>query len=79
MGLIWSIIVGGFIGALAKKISKNKEPRGLLGNVIIGLIGSTLGQSIFRSFGPTIGGMALIPSILGAVIVLYVMNWLKNR
>ena len=47
---------------------------GIISNVIAGLVGSSVGQSLFGAWGPTLGGMALIPSILGAVIVVTIVS-----
>ena len=38
------------------------------------LVGSSVGQSLFGAWGPSLGGMALIPSILGAVIVVTIVS-----
>ena len=36
---------------------------GIIANIFAGLIGSSVGQSLFGSWGPRLAGMALIPSI----------------
>ena len=45
----------------------------------IGLIGSSVGQSLFGSWGPRLAGMALVPSILGAVIVVAVVSFFLGK
>ena len=72
--MIWSIIVGGFIGFVAGGITKKGGAMGIIANVIAGLVGSSVGQSLFGTWGPSLGGMALIPSILGAVIVVTIVS-----
>ena len=72
--MIWSIIVGGFIGFVAGGITKKGGTMGIVSNVIAGLVGSSVGQSLFGTWGPSLGGMALIPSILGAVIVVTIVS-----
>ena len=72
--MIWSIIVGGFIGFVAGGITKKGGAMGIISNVIAGLVGSSVGQSLFGAWGPNLGGMALIPSILGAVIVVTIVS-----
>ena len=67
--MLWAIIVGGFIGFIAGGITKKGGSMGIIANIIAGLIGSSVGQSLFGSWGPSLAGMALVPSILGAVIV----------
>ena len=71
--MIWSIIVGGFIGLSQVRLLKRVARWGVIANVVAGLVGSTVGQALFGTWGPTLAGMALIPSILGAVIVIAIV------
>ena len=77
--MIWSIIVGGFIGFIAGEITNKGKVMGIIANVVAGLLGSSVGQSLFGYWGPTMAGMALIPSILGAVIVIAVVSFLFGK
>lgn len=80
--MIWSIIVGGFIGFIAGGITKKGGAMGIIANIIAGLVGSSVGQALFGSWGPKLAGMALVPSILGAVIVIVVVSFFlvkKNK
>lgn len=71
--MVWSIIVGGFIGFVAGAITRKGGSMGILSNVVAGLVGSAVGQALFGTWGPALAGMALIPSILGAVIVIAIV------
>lgn len=51
---------------------------GLIG-LIAGLVGSSVGQSLFGVWGPSLAGMALIPSILGAVIIVSVVSFFLGK
>lgn len=77
--MIWSIIVGGFIGFIAGEITKKGKAMGIIANIFAGLIGASVGQSLFGKWGPTLAGMALIPSILGAVIVIAVVSFFLGK
>ena len=77
--MIWSMIVGGFIGFIAGALTKKGGAMGIIANIIAGLLGSYVGQSLFGYWGPTMAGMALIPSILGAVIVIAVVSLLFGK
>ena len=79
MGFIWSLIVGGVIGAIAGAITSKGKSMGWIANIIAGLIGSSIGQSLFGSFGPSLAGMALIPSIIGAFIVVAVVSLFTGK
>ena len=77
--MIWTIIVGGIIGAIAGAITSKGSSMGILANIVAGLIGSSVGQALFGSWGPSLAGMALVPSILGAVIVVAVVSFFFSR
>lgn len=73
--MIWSCIVGGFIGFIAGSITKKRGSMGIIAKVLAGLVGSSVGQAILGTWGPSLAGMALIPSIIGAVIVIAVVSF----
>ena len=77
--MLWSIIVGGLIGLAAGAITKKGGSMGLIANIIAGLVGSSVGQSLLGSWGPSLAGMAIIPSIVGAVIVVAVVSLLFGK
>lgn len=79
MGFIWSLIVGGLIGLIAGAITKKGSSMRWIANIIAGLVGSSVGQALFGSWGPSFAGMALIPSILGAVIVVVVVSFFLGK
>lgn len=79
MNLIWRLIVGAVIGSFAGYLTKKSIPMGFLGNVIAGLIGSSLGESLLGDWGPRMAGMALAPSILGAVILIVVTSFVLSK
>ena len=75
LSLIWVLIVGAIIGLIAGFITGKGGSMGFIANLIAGLVGSTLGQAIFGSWGPQMAGMAIVPSILGAVILVLVVSF----
>ncbi len=77
--MIWTLIVGAVIGAIGGGISGRGKQMGCLLNILAGLAGSYIGQAIFGHWGTTLAGMALIPSILGAVIVVAVVSFFTGR
>ena len=77
--MIWSLFVGGFIGFIAGAITKKGGAMGIIANIVAGLIGSSVGQSLFGTWGPSLAGMALIPSIIGAVIVVAVVSFFFGK
>ncbi len=79
MGWIWSLIVGALIGAIAGAITNKGKSMGTIANIIAGLLGSSIGQALFGAWGPSLAGMALIPSILGAVILVAVVSFFFSK
>lgn len=79
MGWLWSLIIGGIIGAIAGSITKKGESMGWIANIIAGLVGSSIGQALFGHWGPSLAGMALVPSILGAVILVAVVSFFIGK
>ncbi|WP_054025626.1 GlsB/YeaQ/YmgE family stress response membrane protein [Bacillus sp. FJAT-28004] len=74
MGLLWTLIVGGIIGWLGGLLIGRDVPGGIIGNIVAGFIGAWLGTLILGSWGPTMGGFALIPAIIGAVVVVLLLS-----
>lgn len=79
MGLLWSLIVGGIIGAIAGAITNKGSSMGIIANVVAGLVGSAVGQSLLGNWGPKLAGMAILPSIIGAVIVVAVVSFFTRK
>ncbi|MFC3927215.1 GlsB/YeaQ/YmgE family stress response membrane protein [Streptococcus caprae] len=77
--MLWSIIIGALIGVVAGAITKKGGSMGWIANILAGLVGSAVGQGIFGYWGPTLADMALIPSILGAVIVVAVVSFFLEK
>ena len=68
VGLLITLLVAGFIGWLADRIVPGTIPYGFVGAIVLGLLGSWLGGH-FIHFGPHLAGLALIPGLIGALIL----------
>ncbi|OIL21627.1 hypothetical protein ATX01_10525 [Oenococcus oeni] len=75
MHLIWALIIGAIIGAIAGALTSKGQAMGWVANIVAGLVGSWVGESLLGHWGPSLAGMALIPSIIGAVIVVVIVSW----
>ena len=71
MNLLWMIIGGFFVGALAKFIMPGNDPGGILVTILLGIAGSAIGGWIGSLIGA--GGLVMswILAIAGAVLLLY--------
>ena len=77
--MLWAIIIGGLIGLIAGGITKKGDSMGIIANIFAGLVGSSVGQSLFGAWGPSLAGMTLVPSILGAVIVVALVSFFLGK
>ncbi|CAJ1183237.1 hypothetical protein FD33_GL002187 [Companilactobacillus paralimentarius DSM 13238 = JCM 10415] len=79
MHWLWVIIVGAIIGALAGAITNNGKSMGWISNILAGIVGSALGEGILGAWGPQLAGMAIIPSLIGAIILVLVVSFVVKK
>lgn len=87
MNIIWFLIIGALAGWLAGIVMKGRKGYGILGNIIVGCIGSLIGGFILDildislTLGIKYGDLiaSLITAFGGALILLVVINWLKKK
>lgn len=79
MHWIWVLLVGAAIGAIAGGITSQGKSMGCAANIIAGLVGSSLGQALLGDWGPQVAGMAIIPSIIGAVIIVWIVAFIISK
>lgn len=79
--ILWSIIIGGVAGAIAKLIMPGKDPGGIIITIIIGIAGSLLFTWLGRLVGWYTEGESagFIASILGAIVLLGIYRLIKGR
>jgi uncharacterized membrane protein YeaQ/YmgE (transglycosylase-associated protein family) len=65
--------------SLSKLSEKVLTSLGWIANIVAGLVGSSIGEAILGSWGPQLAGMAIIPSIIGAVIVVAVVSFFVGK
>ncbi len=72
MHIIWMLLIGLVVGALAKFIMPGKDPGGAIITIIIGVVGSLIAGFLGRALGlyESGEGAGFIASIVGAVVLL---------
>lgn len=72
MHILWSLIIGLVIGALAKLVMPGKDPGGVIITIVIGIAGSLLADFIGQRAGWYAPGESagFIASIVGAMLLL---------
>jgi len=76
LSFIWSLIIGGGIGAIAGYIVGRDMPFGIIGNILCGIGGSWLGSQFLGHWGPEIGGFYIIPALIGAVVLILIFSFI---
>ena len=85
LNLIISLVVAGVAGWLAGNIMKVQPLQiggnPILGNVLLGLIGGFVGSAMLWVIGFGSSGLigGLIASVLGAIVVIYVVDYYKKQ
>lgn len=79
---IW-LVVGGLIGWAASSLMRTRE--GLVLNVVVGIVGAAIGGWLLSPLVgvPTINQSnfspaSLLVSLLGAVLLLVIVNWVRR-
>lgn len=81
MYILWTLIIGLVVGALAKLFMPGKDPGGVIITIAIGVAGSLLAHFIGRSAGWYAQNepAGFIASIVGAVILLAGYRFVVTR
>ena len=69
VGLVIKLALAGLIGGLADMAVPGKLPYGVFGAVIAGVVGGWIGSTLLPTLGPTLFGVEVVPTFLGAVVV----------
>jgi uncharacterized membrane protein YeaQ/YmgE (transglycosylase-associated protein family) len=81
MHILWALIIGLVIGAIAKFIVPGKDPGGIIVTSMIGMAGSLLATFLGQALGWYDRGQAagFIASLVGAVLLLSVYHMFRRR
>ena len=80
MGLIWTIIIGFIVGALAKFVMPGKDPGGFIVTTLLGIAGALVAKYVGQAIGWYQEGQraGFIASLLGAIILLLIYRMVKK-
>ena len=76
MDLIITIVVGGIIGWLASLVMKTSAQMGILANVVVGIIGSSLGYWLAGLVGLAAYGTVArwVVGVAGAALLIWILK-----
>jgi uncharacterized membrane protein YeaQ/YmgE (transglycosylase-associated protein family) len=81
LALLWTLIIGLIVGAVAKLLMPGKDPGGIWITMILGIAGSILATYLGRALGWYQAGQAagFIMSVVGAILLLIVYRLVRGR
>lgn len=78
LSFLLTVIIVVIIGAVAEKLSPFNMPGSWAGLIIAGFVGEWIGSVIFGPWGPIVLGISLIPALVGAFIVIFIVGLLAD-
>ena len=79
--ILWTIIIGAIIGAVAKLLTPGRDPGGCIITILLGIAGSFVAGFLGRSMGWYGEGepAGFIFSVVGAIILLLIYRLVFGR
>lgn len=79
--MLWTIIMGAIIGAVAKFLMPGNDPGGWIITILLGIAGSWVGAFIGRTLGLYHEGDAagFIMSVIGAIVLLGIYRLVTGK
>lgn len=77
--ILW-IVFGAVVGWLASLVMARDSQQGALGNIIVGILGATVGGFLFnREVAPSVFSLgSLLTAFIGAVLLLAIVNLVQR-
>lgn len=83
LGFLVMLLVAAIVGFIGDALAPGSLPGGWVGAIIAGLVGSAVGGYLFGllniPLGPQIAGLAIIPSIIGAALVVWLFSLISGQ
>jgi uncharacterized membrane protein YeaQ/YmgE (transglycosylase-associated protein family) len=81
MHVLWMIVIGLIVGALAKLIMPGRDPGGIIITILLGIAGSLVAGFLGRAVGWYREGepVGFIASVVGAIILLAIYRFIVGR
>ncbi|MGC2186714.1 MAG: GlsB/YeaQ/YmgE family stress response membrane protein [Terriglobales bacterium] len=81
MHLIWTLLIGLVVGAVAKLLMPGKDPGGFIVTMLIGIAGSLVATYAGRALGWYQEGQAagFIMSVVGAIVLLALYHMVRPK
>jgi uncharacterized membrane protein YeaQ/YmgE (transglycosylase-associated protein family) len=75
MNWIVLLVIGGVIGWVGSLLMKTDAQMGILGNIIVGIVGSMLGGWLAGRLGVAASGIGVyVVAVIGAVLLIFLLK-----
>lgn len=81
MHLIWTIIIGFFVGLVARFLMPGRDPMGFVFTTLLGIVGALIAQYLGAAMGlyNEAEPAGFLAAVIGAMVVLFVARSLSSR
>ena len=81
MSIVWMLVVGLIVGAIAKLLMPGRDPGGMVITMILGVAGALVAGFLGRALGWYREGepVGILASIVGAILLLVVYRMFAKR
>ena len=82
MWILWTLLIGLVVGALARLFMPGRDPGGIIITMLLGVAGAALAGFLGRALGwyrTGAEGPGIIASILGAMLLLFLYRVVAGR
>jgi uncharacterized membrane protein YeaQ/YmgE (transglycosylase-associated protein family) len=81
MHILWTLIIGLVVGAIAKLVMPGRDPGGFIVTILLGIAGAFVAGFLGRSMGWYAEGepAGFIASVVGAILLLLIYRMIRGR
>ena len=81
MNILWTIIIGLVVGALAKLIMPGRDPGGIIVTILLGIAGALVAGWIGHAIGwyDQDEGAGFVAAVVGAFVILLIYKLVAGR
>ncbi len=78
-GILYTILIGAVIGALARLIKPGADPMGWILTILLGIAGAYAGSWLGPMIGISGGMLGFVVSIVCAIVLLFIYEALRKK
>ena len=78
-GILYTILIGAVIGALARLIKPGTDPMGWILTILLGIAGAYAGSWLGPMIGIAGGMLGFVVSIVCAIVLLFIYEALRKK